>query len=105
MTQQSNTKQALATVLGTVTATFGTVNSSIGMLNRKVTDMAVRQDITSRIDMHLFKATIQQEKAKELAESRLTMKQYMDKSPEHAQFYESAFNEITPVLAPKPATP
>ena len=100
MSQQSNSRQALATVLGTVTSTFGTVNASIGMLNRKVTDAAVRQDINSKLNMAIFKATVHQEKAQEYADSLINIDTYMAKSERHAELYKLAHAELALVLNP-----
>lgn len=103
MSTQSNSRQALATVLGTVTATFNTANQSIGMLNRKVSDAAQRQDIKSKLDMAIFKATIHQEKAQEYAGSLLKIDEYMAKSPRHAELYELCHTELGNILNPAKA--
>ena len=102
MTQQSNSRQALATVLGTVTSTFGTVNAGIGMVNRMVTDAAIRQDINSKLNMTLFKNTVLQEKSQELAESMLQIDTFMAKSERHQELYKLAHTELSEVLNPTP---
>lgn len=93
-TNQSNSKVALATVLGTITSTFTTANTTIGMLNRKVSDAAQRQDIRSKLDHAIFKSTIHQTKSKELAESLLEVDEFLAKSDRHAELYKTAHAEL-----------
>ena len=107
MSTQSNGRQALSAIMGTVQTTahtvsntIGAVNQSVGMLNKLVSDAAERQTVRSTLDNAIFVKTLHQEKAKELTESRIGVKKFMAQSQEHASMYESAFNELASILNP-----
>lgn len=110
MSTQSSSRQALGAIMGTVTTTAQTVTSTIdaankgvGMLNKMVSDAAERQQTRSVLDNHIYTATLHQEKAKELTESRRTVDEYIKQSPRHAELYSSAFNELASILNPQVA--
>ena len=107
MSNQANARATLAAVLGTiqttahtVTSTLDAANKSVGMLNKLVTDAAKRQDVRSKLDMAIFTATVHQEKAQELTESRINVDNYVAKSPRHKELYQSAYNELAAILTP-----
>ena len=88
------------TTANTLTNTVSAINSAVGMANKFVTDAADRQVIRSKLDTAIFEKTLHQEKAQELAISRLTQKQFMAQSADHEQMYQSAFEELSSILAP-----
>lgn len=97
----ANLRMTLGAVFGAVvssadavTNTLSAANQGIGMLNRSVSDAAENQVVRSEYDKKLFKATVRQDKAKELATSRLEIKQFMGQSADHAALYEAAFDEL-----------
>lgn len=107
MSNQTNSRQALAAIMGTVqttahtvTSTFDAANKSIGMLNTMVSNAANRQNIRSSLDNAIFKATLHQEKAQELTESRLKVKEFLSKSQDHHDMYQAAYQELGAVLVP-----
>ena len=109
-TNQSSSRQALGAIMGTVTttaqtvtATIGTANKAVGMLNKMVSDAADRQQTRSVLDNHIYTATLHQEKAKELTESRRTIDEYIKQSDRHAELYSSAFDELASILNPQVA--
>lgn len=77
-----------------VTNTLGTVNASIGMLNRSVTDAADNQAVRSNYDKKVFAATVRQDKARELTTSRVEIKKFMGQSADHEQLFALAFDEL-----------
>jgi hypothetical protein len=77
-----------------VTNTLGTVNEGIGMLNRSVSDAASNQAVRSEYDKKVFKATVRQDKAKELAVSRLEIKKFCGQSDDHEALFAAAFDEL-----------
>lgn len=110
MSTQSNGRQALGAIMGTVQTTANTIsntigaaNSAIGMLNKSVSDAAERQAIRSTLDNAIFTKTLHQEKAKELTESRLQVKQFMAQSEDHASMYQKSFEELEAILNPQAA--
>lgn len=82
----------------TVSSTFDAANKAVGMLNTTITDAAERQQIRSKLDMAIFEKTLHQDKAKELAESRVELKKYMSTSTDHAECYQKAFEELEEFL-------
>ena len=68
-----------------------------------VSDAADRQQTRSVLDNHIYTATLHQEKAKELTESRRTVDEYIAKSPRHAELYSNAFDELATILNPQAA--
>lgn len=110
MSNSANARVTLAAVLGTVqttahtiTSTLDAANKSVGMLNKLVSDAAQRQDVRSKLDMAIFTATVHQEKAKELTESRIDVDTYIAKSERHASLYQSAYDELAAILRPAQA--
>ena len=109
-TNQSSSRKALGAIMGTVTTTANTVTSTIdaankgvGMLNKMVSDAADRQQTRSVLDNHIYTATLHQEKAKELTESRLEVKKFMSQSDDHADMYQTSFQELASILNPTQA--
>jgi hypothetical protein len=107
MSTQSNGRQALSAIMGTVQTTahtvsntIGAVNQAVGMLNKSVSDAAERQTVSSTLNNAIFVKTLHQEKAKELTESRIGVKKYMSQSEDHRTMYESSFNELAAILNP-----
>lgn len=101
----ANTRLTFGAILGTVQTTANTVsntldaaNKGVGMLNKLVSDAAARQDTRSKLDSAIFSATLHQEKAKELAESRRSIDEYIAQSARHKELYESAYNELADIL-------
>ncbi len=78
----------------TATNVLTTTNKSIGMLTRLVDDASERQTVRSKMDMVIFKATIHQNKSKELADSRLEVNEYISKSDLHNTMFQKAFSEL-----------
>lgn len=104
--QAANTRMTLASILGTVqttattlSSTMDAVNSAVGMLNKTVTDAAHRQTVRSKLDNAIFEKTLHQEKAVELHQSRMVVKNYVSKLEEDDQkSFETAYNELSQVL-------
>lgn len=101
----ANSRMTFASILGAVQTTANTatntlqaVNQGVGMLNKFVSDASHRQDVRSTLDNAIFEKTLHQEKAQELAESRLQQLQYAAQSKEHATQYQSAFDELATLL-------
>lgn len=97
----ANLRLTLGAVFGAVqgtadaiTNTLGAVNTSVGMLNRSVVDAADKQVVRSTFDAAVFKATVRQDKSKELTISRLEIKSFCKQSADHQDLYEAAFNEL-----------
>lgn len=105
MASIANTRMTFGAVLATVQSTADTItstldaaNSAVGMLNKTVTDAAQRQKVRSVLDMAIFSKTLHQEKAKELADSRVELLKYMEQSSEHRSNYEKAFEELEALM-------
>lgn len=103
--QAANTRMTIVAILGTVqttaatlTSTLDAAQSAVGMLNKTVTDAANRQKIRSTLDMAIFEKTLHQEKAQQLAQSRLDMQAFMATSQDHQVQYDAAFAELGPLL-------
>jgi len=77
-----------------VTNTLGAVNEGINMLNRSVTDASENQQVRSAYDKAMFKATIRQDKARELTISRMEIKKFKEQSADHDTMFEAAFAEL-----------
>lgn len=88
------------TTANTLTNTVSAVNSAVGMVNKFVTDAADRQAVRSKLDTAIFEKTLHQEKAQELAISRLTQKEFMKQSADHAEMYQAAYEELGLILTP-----
>ena len=102
----ANSRMTLASVLAAVQTTANTatgalnaVNSAVGMANKYVTDAAQRQEVRSKLDMAIFERTLHQEKAQELAASRLAIQEFAKQSATHAQAYQQAYDELASILA------
>lgn len=102
----ANSRMTLASVLAAVQTTANTatgalnaVNSAVGMANKFVTDAAQRQEVRSKLDMAIFERTLHQEKAQELATSRLAMEDFAKQSTAHAQAYQQAYDELASILS------
>lgn len=101
----ANSRMTFGSILGavqtsavTITSTLDAANNAVGMLNRYVSDAAKRQDVRSKLDNAIFEKTLHQEKAQELAESRLAVLQYTKTSKDHEQHYQSAYDELATLL-------
>lgn len=97
----ANLRLTLGAVFGAVTGaadavtnTLNAANTGVAMLSRSVSDASERQVVRAGFDSKVFKATVKQEKAKELTVSRLEIKQFIAQSADHATLYEAAFNEL-----------
>jgi len=91
-------KGTVSAAADTATNVISTTNKTIGMVTRLIDDASTRQHIRSNMDMLIFKATVHQDKAIELADSRLKSKEYMAKSADHNTMFENAFNELQACL-------
>lgn len=107
MTTAATSRVTLGAILGTITttahtitSTFDAANKSVGMLNKLVSDASDRQNVRSKLDSAIFKATLHQDKAIELTESRRRIDDYIGQSERHRSLYETAFNELATVLDP-----
>ena len=89
---------AVQTTANTATGALNAVNSAVGMANKFVTDAAHRQDVRSKLDNAIFTKTLHQEKAQELAASRLAIEDFAKQSKEHAAQYQSAYDELAEFL-------
>lgn len=102
----ANSRMTLASVLAAVQTTANTatgalnaVNSAVGMANKYVTDAAQRQEVRSKLDMAIFERTLHQEKAQELAQSRINMENFAKQSAAHAAMYQQAYDELAAIIA------
>lgn len=107
MSATANSRMTLAAILGTVqttahtiTSTLDAANKGVGMLNKLVSDASSRQNVRSELDNHIFQATLHQEKAQELTESRRRVDDYINQSARHKELYSAAFDELATVLNP-----
>lgn len=108
MASTASSRMTLAALMGTVqttaltiTNTLDAANKGVGMLNKLVTDASGRQEVRSKLDNKIFEATLHQEKAMELTESRRRIDDYIVKSPRHKELYQAAFDELAAVLNPQ----
>lgn len=92
---------SVQTTANTFTNTLQAANAGVGMLNKFVADAAEKQAVRSTLDNAIFAKTLHQEKAQELTQSRLQVKEFCKQSKDHADFYESAYNELAEILQPK----
>lgn len=101
----ANSRMTFGSILGavqtsavTITSTLDAANKAVGMLNKVVADASERQATRSILDNAIFKKTLHQEKAQELAESRIAALQYAKQSAEHGTQYQSAYDELAALL-------
>lgn len=90
---------AVQTTANTATGALNAVNSAVGMANKFVTDAAHRQDVRSKLDNAIFEKTLHQEKAQELAQSRMQMEEFAKQSAAHQQHYQQAYDELASILS------
>ena len=89
---------AVQTTANTATSAVTAINSAVGMANKFVTDAALRQNVRSKLDNAIFERTFHQQKAQELAESRIQMESYIKQSETHAKHYQQAYNELASLM-------
>lgn len=101
----ANSRMTLGSILGaiqttanTVTASLNAVNEGVGMVNKTVSNAAQRQEVRSKLDSAIFEKTLHQEKAMELTESRMVIRDYRKKSDDHSSMYETAYSELHELL-------
>ena len=88
----------VSTAANTLTSTLDAATKGIGMANAAVTSMAQKQAVRIKLDEAIFQATVHQDKAQELASSRIRMKTFMDQSKAHKDAYLEAYQELEAVL-------
>jgi len=92
----------LATVqtsANTVTNVLGAANSSVGMLNRFITDAADKQNVRSKVDMAMFKEQLTRDKAEEEAVSELRVIDFCKQSQNHASAYQKSYDRLSAIIA------
>lgn len=92
---------AISTTANTVTSTLGAVNAGVDMINRSVDQAAKKQQLEQKLDLYLHQQTLVQEKAKELAESRVKVEDWMSKSNSHSEKFQLAYTELSALLPSK----
>lgn len=90
---------AVQTTANTVTSTLDAANQGIGMLNRYVATAAAKQKIREEEDLVIFELTYQEEKARELAESRRSIREFRNQSTDHQVMYDAAYEELAKLRA------
>lgn len=102
----ANTRMTLGAVLGTiattantVTSTFDAVNKAIGMGNTAVSAAASRQKLRVSVDEHTYKTTLIREKAQEETEAKLKVLEFCAQSSDHADLYQSSFDDLMAVIS------
>lgn len=102
----ATTRMTLGSVLSTVQTTANTVtnvlgaaNSSVGMLNRFITDASEKQNVRSKLDMAIFKEQLTRDKAQEESESELRVIDYCKQSSNHADSYQKSYDRLAAILA------
>lgn len=110
MTALANSRATFGALLGsvqtsalTVTNTLNAVNDGVGMLNKIISDAAVRQEIRSKADMLGYQEATILNKAQEMAEVTMQAQAYVDKSAEHATAYQSAHQKLLVLFNPTKA--
>lgn len=103
----ANTRMTLGALLATVqqsantvSATLTAANQSVGMITAAIGAASERQSKRIVLDNAIFAATLHQDKAKELAESRKSVDEYCAQSQRHKDLYEEAYAELGNILNP-----
>lgn len=86
-----------------VTAVLQTGVKGIDMVDLFVSDALNRQQVRSLVDMENFESALQEEKAQEMTERQLSVREFCSQSAQHAADYEVNYNRIGAILAKRHA--
>lgn len=105
MTTTASIRMTAGTLLGTVNEaattvadTFGTATKAVGMLNRYVTDMADKQTIRSKLEMHEFTTKLVEEKAMEETIRKKNIQEFC-KDKDNAALYSASYDRLLEILS------
>ena len=82
----------------TVTTTLDTATAVVGMASSFVQEAADNQQIRQIADKETFVESLIREKAMEEANSSISIKKFMNKSQEHAKFYQDSYTKFEELL-------
>lgn len=105
---------ALSSIMDTVSQTANSVSAlinvttkGVGMLDAVVTKVSNEQRLRHKADAEVFKTNIIREYSEAEATANLQVIQFCNKSPDHKQLFETAFNRFSELLndstSPKPS--
>lgn len=98
----SSVMDAATSAANSVGAVFSVTTKGIGMLDAIVTKVSNEQKLRHKAGGHTFVKNLIRESAEAEAIANLNVLDFCNKSEQHKELFESAFNEFSAILMPQP---